>query len=670
MESVQAAPTTDPEQRADVRTNVVPAEQILVDAPTREGTDAVGSLERVAAALSLFPRTSQTAYQLVARRFGDGLVPEWPDLVALLEERGIADHVVGSDSVIYRSQWRPKLGSVLDDLGGEDAVRAGLVHAWLAEPDQELLEAVAAWANELCLWAALEQIWILLAEQTTGVSSGTLELFRALPMEARRARPILTWASGAAGSLLAAAPTQRMNGLWERLLLDSAMLHADWAVRLNTDQAVDAGTFRMIGERRLPSAHAGQSLDAAWRTKEAIDQLIDARSRAGYGPGRTPQSIFRAFSARLALFRYDPWAAISEAQWAAILADWEPVAAMAKGVEALATSISTEDGPVHYSDPPLAGIGDGLGVCGLRGIGELYEILADGHEAVRRLDRNGVDRCLSIVTPEAAAVAGVWAVRVALQAWRDALWGDLNSGVALVAEEIQRLSLDGREAEEPLGKVLLNRARVVLLAKAGAFTAATRVAEALPEEIRLVSLARIHLWAGEYPRAAQLADLGPYQPGLEILARYRLALIRVGAAVLERTMTESLRRDAIREVTRLVQTERYIHLALLPAPARTALLEICLPELGEDDPRLLLLQERLGDLNDHASRGTHALHLTDRELLLLPLLATEDPVPVIAKKLHVSVNTVRKQVVTLREKFAVHSRVEMIRKARIYGAIP
>jgi DNA-binding CsgD family transcriptional regulator len=52
------------------------------------------------------------------------------------------------------------------------------------------------------------------------------------------------------------------------------------------------------------------------------------------------------------------------------------------------------------------------------------------------------------------------------------------------------------------------------------------------------------------------------------------------------------------------------------------------------------------------------------------MLATEVTVPEIARQLQVSVNTVRKQVVTLREKFGSDSRAELIRKARAYGAIP
>ncbi|HEY3339756.1 MAG TPA: LuxR C-terminal-related transcriptional regulator [Propionicimonas sp.] len=640
-----------------------------VDLSAGVDADAPVATEAVAAAMSLFPRICPSGYRLASRRFGDGSEPDWPAFAGLLVDRGILERCAEPDGYLVLPRSRPELGAVMDDLGGADTVRAGLVDAWLAGPELELLDTVTAWARELCLWAALEEVWILLAEQTVGLSARTFGVFAALPMEARRTRPILSWAAGAAASLLADGPQDRVDAFWQRMLLDSATLHADWAVRLDSDEAVTAGTFRMIGERRLPSAHLGQALDAAWRTKESIDHLIDARSRSGKGPGRTPQSVFRAFSARLALFRYDAAGATSEARWARILSDWEPVAVLAKGIEALASSISTEDGPLHYSDPPLTGIGDGLGVCGLRGMGQLYEILADGNEAVRRLDRAGVERSLSIVTPDAAAVAGVWAVRVALQAWRDALWGDPEAGLTMVAEETRRLSLDGREADEPLGIVLLNRTRVVLLARAGAFTAATRVAETLPEEVRLVAIARIHLWAGQYRQAARIADQGPYQPGLEIWSRYRLALIRGAAAALEHTMTDGLRRDAVREVTRLVQSERYIHLALIPAPARAALLEMCLPELGHD-PRLRQLQQRLGGLNDHASTGVPPTHLTERELVLLPMLATADPVPVIARNLQVSVSTVRKQVVTLREKFGAESRSEMIRKARIYGAIP
>lgn len=55
--------------------------------------------------------------------------------------------------------------------------------------------------------------------------------------------------------------------------------------------------------------------------------------------------------------------------------------------------------------------------------------------------------------------------------------------------------------------------------------------------------------------------------------------------------------------------------------------------------------------------------------MLLPLLATTASVPEIARRLHVSVHTVRKQVATLREKFQAPTRAELVRKAGIYWAL-
>ena len=84
---------------------------------------------------------------------------------------------------------------------------------------------------------------------------------------------------------------------------------------------------------------------------------------------------------------------------------------------------------------------------------------------------------------------------------------------------------------------------------------------------------------------------------------------------------------------------------------------------------MTLLLERLAQLNDAGDGGVRPLHLTEREVVLLPLLATDDSVPEIARRLMVSVNTVRKQVVTLREKFGADTRAELVRRARTYGAL-
>ena len=642
---------------------------------TPKGGSAHGSLLELpaslgswVAALTLWPTIGEPSYRLVARSLGDGRDPGWTFFTSLVVHAGLVETGPDPDTYVFREEWRPELERELENLGGAEATRLALVDAWTAEPDPHVVSEIAQWARRLERWDVMEHIWLLLGEHTGELSEDALVVLRDLPIEARRARPILTWASGAAVSVLADTPRKEAEGVLQRLLLDSAMLHADWSVREDTDEAVSAGTFRMIGERRLPSTRVGQSLDAAWRTKQEIDAFIDARSRVGGGPGRTPQAIFRAFSSRLALFRMDPVSAINEAHWATILADWEPVAVIAAGIEALALSISTEDGPAHHSDPPVAGINDDLGVQGLRGQGQVFEILADANEAVRRLDRDDLDRCLALVTPEVAALAGLWTMRTSLAGWRAALWGELDAGVNSLSEEISWLSTIGKERDEPLGSILLALIRVMLLTKIGAFGAATQAAEALPEKLRLLSQARIHLWAGQYKQAIRLADAGPYQPGLELDERHRLTTVRTAAALLDGGSDDGLRGDAVREVKRLLRIEAFIHLALLPKAARDALIELCRSEV-ESDPNFPLLLERLGQLNDAGDSGVRPLHLTDREAILLPLLATDDSVPEIARRLMVSVNTVRKQVVTLREKFGADTRAELVRRARTYGAL-
>ncbi len=65
-----------------------------------------------------------------------------------------------------------------------------------------------------------------------------------------------------------------------------------------------------------------------------------------------------------------------------------------------------------------------------------------------------------------------------------------------------------------------------------------------------------------------------------------------------------------------------------------------------------------------------SVELTPRERVLLPMLASADSVPEIARELHVSANTVRKQVVTLRAKLGAHTRSELVRRARNLDLLP
>lgn len=627
------------------------------------------SLEPWVAALGLWASVDESSYRLVAGCFGNGRAPEWPFLCSLLLRAGLVEPGSASESLTFRTAWLPALERALTALGGADDARSRLVDAWLEAPDRKLVAQVSRWSSDLGRWDAVDQIWMTFAEETGDLPQEALEIYRDLPPEARKARPMLSWASGAAESLLSNPLRVEGEATIQRLLLDSEVLHADWSMREDADTAVIAGTIRFLGERRLPTTHAGQSLEAAWRTKQEIDEFIDARSRVGTGPGRTTQAIFRAFSARLALARGDVQRSLSEARWAALLSDWEPVSALAAGIEALALSVSSDDGPARDCTHRLEGVDGLVGVRGLKGTGQVLEILADGNDALRRLDRVEVDRVLAAISPEAAGIAAVWSVRVALAGFRAALWGDVPRGLKQLSAEITHQSIGFRQQEEPLGGAMLARARVLLLIKSGAFGAATQAAETMEGNHKLLPLARIHLWAGNYEGAIRLADGGPFEADLDQGDEYRLKLLRAAAALMDGTCDEELSADAVCELERLLENEAFLPIALLPQTARERLLDLCRSAGLADTAAFRLLLDRLRELNDAGEDGIRPVQLTEREILLLPLLAGKDSVPQIARTLQVSVNTVRKQVATVREKFNAETRAELIRKAIAYGAI-
>jgi DNA-binding CsgD family transcriptional regulator len=109
----------------------------------------------------------------------------------------------------------------------------------------------------------------------------------------------------------------------------------------------------------------------------------------------------------------------------------------------------------------------------------------------------------------------------------------------------------------------------------------------------------------------------------------------------------------------------------LPVDLRTGLLE--LHDQRSHSTQCLLkdeeLRARLDLVRQTSGPPAPRVRLTPREEVLLPLLATLGTADEIARRLQVSVNTVRKQVATLREKFAAPDRANLIAKAYELGLL-
>jgi DNA-binding CsgD family transcriptional regulator len=302
-------------------------------------------------------------------------------------------------------------------------------------------------------------------------------------------------------------------------------------------------------------------------------------------------------------------------------------------------------------------------------MGSAFQLLASGYHALNRLNREEVDLVLSLVTAEAADVAGLWSLWTGLSALRGAVWGNPSESLNRLLAEISNRPAMVNELDEPLGRMVLGRARVLLLAKTGAIAAAKAAIEEMPPGLRPVPMARTALWAGQANEALRHAEAGLLQTGVRPADRPRLAVIAAAASLLAGTATKEAQERATRALDDLFATRGLWPLAALPASARHPLLVLYGAQHSVDEATFSELTGLLADLND-AESVSRAVRLTHRERQLLPLLATDDSIPEIAKTLQVSVHTVRTQVATLREKFHAATRAELIRQASLLGAIP
>jgi DNA-binding NarL/FixJ family response regulator len=265
----------------------------------------------------------------------------------------------------------------------------------------------------------------------------------------------------------------------------------------------------------------------------------------------------------------------------------------------------------------------------------------------------------------------VWASWVGLEALHAAIWGDAPAGLNRLFAALSDQPMGVREQDEPVGDLLLGRARALLLSRVGAFGAAALSTDLIAERFRTVPLARTLLWAGQLGPAVRTMELTLPDPKLLHSDRLQLLIIRGAATLLDGSISNDIRSDTVTAFRHLLLDRSYLPLAMLPRRARDAVLNLSasLANDPETSARFAELMDRLPDTTEGGS-DVGLLRLTEREEILLPLLAGTESIPDIARRLHVSVHTVRTQVATLREKFQASTRAELVRKAGSYGALP
>lgn len=424
----------------------------------------------------------------------------------------------------------------------------------------------------------------------------------------------------------------------------------------------------MVGERYLPPS--GGPLEAAWRTKLELDAFVDARSRAGRPPQPQVHALLRLMSGRLAIMRADLRGAVAEAHWGGVLGGDAGARRFAWAIESLARSlgglVSEPDELSQGSMRPPTDHRFGS----LSQMAAVMAALARGRECLQVLDEAGAQRALADVSTELAGVAGSWASRAGLEAMCTGIWGTASQGLNRLLSAIAEQPVGAREQDEPMGGLMLGRARSFLLCQLGAFEAAIASTDSIQERLRVLPLARALLWAGRFGPAVRAMDLALPDPDLLQSDRLQLLVIKGAATVLDGSITGDIVSDTVHAVRQLLLDRSYLSFATLPLAARTAVLELAssLADDPETAARYAELVERLSTTVGASTRAS-LVQLTDREAVLLPLLAGDASIPDLARDLHVSVNTLRKQVAVLRDKFQASTRAELVRKAGSFGAL-
>ena len=608
------------------------------------------------ASLRLWTRLDEPRFRFLVAAAESGTELEWPQFRSLATSRGLADW--DEETASLRP---PATAAELATLGErERRIARRLLDRWFTDRDPELSGDALRWALLLQDWQSIDAAWLNGVRRRGGEGApDVVSLLDALPGEARRLNPLLTWAWAAAGGYTA-APSRRESVAILRVVADAVSLHSRWREKTNTDAAVAAGSIWMLAQRFLPSSPPSAALESAWQTQQEVAEFIAERRHALDPPSAVVEVTFRAASARIALARADLRHVITEADFALALdpqlAEW-----MVRG----ATNFVLELAGLPSSPEQRSGNAPMFGI-GLEFQDEMSGRLARALGALRRLDRAACEAVVAEFDSMPAGSPG-WTGVVFLQQVLGALWGDPAETLNRTDAAIARHGMVWLEHRGTLGAILVGRGRLALLNRLGAYRAALEIAASLPEEFGRTGKALTLLWSGDYAAAVSAAEVALHDPETSLVDRVMMQVTRASALALDTsTPGQEWVTAAQAAVLACSENDHWLALALVPPEARDKLLGAV---TADTVPGLDVMLGRIAGLSPDPRRIGATISLSRREQLLLPLLAGPQSVPEIAATLHVSANTVRKQVVTLRGKFKAATRQELVRRARDAGLL-
>jgi DNA-binding NarL/FixJ family response regulator len=557
---------------------------------------------------------------------------------------------------------------------GLDPIREDLVHTGIRIVPRGLGAQLANWAFENRDWAALEALWITYSPAELMTNARSRSAYTEAPAEHRAKWPGLSYGTGLSTAFDPASGQLDLDNMITALIRDGRTLHAKWIDKEPANAKVAAGTLWMLAQATIPESLEDPMLDGAMATYLELTHVIRESSIAGDAVSARALTFFHATASLMAFMRADWARARREGELGMILTDSCGFAGFLAAM--VVGSSSSASGNTQYATmsekffarhaahncPVIGWIEPGMHLC-----------WAD--RATRRLDRERTRHHLELHELEGAATRwfNIQPMNARVLSTAAILWTDPEQALAqfdsIVSDAGSEPPLD-----TPWGPLLM-RSRAELLVNLGALSKAEPMVDQLlahgDASVSAVPAARFALCSSDFERAVAQADEGIFSLQLSLADRAHLYALKAAALLLGGAPSDQVGRAAAAACVVCEQADTLVPFAMLPSGARTILVNDHRRHHGSDECFVAAASTRgaFAGLQNCGATAPVAVKLTRREEVLLPLLATSATVQEIANQQFVSVNTVRKQVVSMREKLGVGSRGELIRRAHELGLL-
>lgn len=553
-------------------------------------------------------------------------------------------------------------------------LRRQLSAAGLAQPAGGIGAQLAKWGLESGDWESLEVVWRTYSPGDLVADSAVRAGYAAVPTEVRAKHPGLSFAAAVASAYEPKSGRLDLDQMITALIRDGRTLHGDWAHHDTPEARVVAGTLWLLAHAVIPESYADQQLELLTRTHDELVKLIRDSSLSGEAVTARALTFFHSIVALVALVRGDWSRARREGEFALILSDGcglpAFLAALVVG-SSCAMSGGTQNSVItekFLAEHAAHGCRPGAWLAPA-----FHLVKADA--ALRALDREQTRHYLQLHDVDASSTQWFNSRRIhaAVMSSAAILWDDPEEALARF-DSLAPQSAGDVEHANPWDRLLL-RCRVELLLTLGARTRAEQIVGDLlasaDDSVSAVPAAWFYLCTGRFGDALSKADEGIFELKLSLADRAFLYAAKSAALQQGGAAEELVASAATAACVTCAQADTLLPFATLPAEVRSYLVA----EHGRHhaDSDCFLSQAVRRGVFDTLRHGVLALvsqlRLTRREEVLLPLLATAATVQEIADQQFVSVNTVRKQVVSLRQKFAATSRDDLIRRAHEAGML-